>query len=90
MKEIWRGCEAQLHLQRLTSALVVPSLKTRGVKRIQVMNIRKSLRDLGDCLPTLTSINLSGCSGISDTVLAKSLTQVCNMFRLILNLRDRL
>ena len=76
MKEIWRGCEAQLHLQSLTSALVVPSLKSRGVKRIQIMNIRKSLRDLGECLPTLTSINLSGCSGISDTVLGKSITQV--------------
>ena len=34
-KEIWKGCEAKLHLQRLTSALVMPSLKSRGVKRIQ-------------------------------------------------------
>ena len=78
MKEIWRGCEAQLHLQSLTSALVVPSLKIRGIKRIQVMNIRnsRSLRDLSDLLPTLTSINLSGCSGISDTVLGKCVTQV--------------
>ena len=75
-KEIWKGCEAKLHLQRLTSALVVPSLKSRGVKRIQIMNIRKSLRDLGDCLPLLTSINMSGCSGVSDSVLAKSLSQV--------------
>ena len=50
MKEIWRGCEAQLHLQSLTPALVVPSLKIRGIKRIQVMNIRnsRSLRDLSD------------------------------------------
>ena len=75
-KEIWKGCEAKLHLQRLTSALVVPSLKSRGVKRIQIMNIRKSLRDLSDLLPTLTSINMSGCSGVSDSVLAKSLSQV--------------
>ena len=75
-KEIWKGCEAKLHLQRLTSALVMPSLKSRGVKRIQIMNIRKSLRDLGDCLPLLTSINMSGCSGVSDSVLAKSLIQV--------------
>ena len=75
-KEIWKGCEAKLHLQSLTSALVVPSLKTRGIKRIQILDIRKSLRDISDCLPSLTSIDMSGCPGISDWVLGKSLCQV--------------
>jgi len=74
-KEIWKGCEAKLHLRRLTSSVVVPSLKSRGIKRIQILNIRKSLKEISDCLPTLTSINMSGCSGISDGVLVKTFCQ---------------
>ena len=64
---------------------MVPSLKTRGIKRIQILNIRKSLKEIADCLPTLSSINMSGCSGISDVVLGKAFcqvdTEIINIFR---------
>ena len=35
-RNIWRGCEARLHLRGLNS-LVVPSLHRRGITRLQVM-----------------------------------------------------
>merc|ERR1711936_497196 len=52
-KEIWRGCEARLHLRRLTSS-VMAGLVRRGIKRVQVLSIKKSLKELATGIQTLT------------------------------------
>ena len=77
-KNIWRGCEARLHLRGLNS-LVVPSLLKRGITRVQVLSVRKSLRELVSGLhslaPTLTCLNLSGCYSLTDHGLTSLLGQ---------------
>ena len=67
-KEIWRGCQARLHLRRLSSS-VIPNLVRRGIKDVQVLSIRKSLKDLLSGLQSLASLNLSGLAGLSDSTL---------------------
>ena len=72
-KEIWRGCQARLHLRRLSSC-VLPNLVRRGIKDVQVLSIRKSLKDLLSGLQSLSSLNLSGLAGLSDSTLQAMLT----------------
>ena len=74
-REIWRGCEARLHLRKVSS-LVVPSLVRRGIHRVQVLSIRRSLRDRVPGLHTLTSLNLSGCFNLTDPGLAVMMHQL--------------
>ena len=72
-KEIWRGCRARLHLRRLSSS-VIPNLVRRGIKDVQVLSIRKSLKDLLSGLQSLASLNLSGLAGLTDSTLQSLLT----------------
>lgn len=79
-KEIWKGCEARLHLRRLDSDekndLTVPCFVRRGIRKVQILSVgRKSLRDLMPCLPTLTKLDLSGCFNLTDPTLATLLQQ---------------
>jgi len=77
-RNIWRGCEAKLHLRGINS-LVVPSLLKRGISRVQVLSVKKSLRELvtgvNSLASTLTSLNLSGCYSLTDQGLASLFAQ---------------
>jgi len=73
-REIWKGCEAKLNLGKLNS-LVVPSLIKRGIRRVQILSIRKSLKELVTGMHTLTSLNLSGCYNLTDVGLETVLHQ---------------
>ncbi|KAI4468568.1 hypothetical protein MML48_2g00001816 [Holotrichia oblita] len=64
-KSVWRGVEAKLHLRRANPSLFA-SLVKRGIKRVQVLSIRRSLRDVMQGIPNLESLNLSGCYNIAD------------------------
>lgn len=44
-KSVWRGVEAKLHLRRANPSLFA-SLVRRGIKRVQVLSLKKSLRDV--------------------------------------------
>lgn len=44
-KSVWRGVEAKLHLRRANTSLFA-SLVKRGIKRVQVLSLRRSLRDV--------------------------------------------
>lgn len=44
-KSVWRGVEAKLHLRRANPSLFA-SLVRRGIKRVQVLSLRRSLRDV--------------------------------------------
>lgn len=81
-KSVWRGVEAKLHLRRASSSLFA-SLVKRGIKRVQVLSLRRSLRDVVQGIPNLESLNLSGCYNITDVGIshafiseAPSLTQL--------------
>jgi F-box/leucine-rich repeat protein 14 len=83
-KSVWRGVEARLHLRRSNPTLF-PSLARRGIRRVQVLSLRKSLRDLVTGLPHLTSLNLSGCYNLSDAALDTALNRDLPALR-VLNL----
>lgn len=68
-KSVWWGIEAKLHLRRSNPKLF-SSLVSRGVKKVQVLSLKRTLRDVIQGITNLESLNLSGCYNISD----KSLT----------------
>ena len=69
-KSVWKGCTARLHLSQSSDPLF-PSLVRRGIKKVQVLSVRamKVIGTLLTGLPTLSSLDLSGCVNLSDTVL---------------------
>ena len=66
-KSIWTGVEAKLHLRR-TKTHVFNSLVKRGIRKVQVLSLRRSLRDLFAGIPNLESLNLSGIYSINDAM----------------------
>jgi len=68
LKSVWKGCEAKLHLRRPNPTLF-SSLVRRGIRKVQVLSLRKSLRELVNGIPNLESLNLSGCYNLSDAAL---------------------
>lgn len=64
-KSVWRNVEAKLHLRRANPSLFA-SLVRRGIKRVQVLSLRRSLRDVMQGIPNLESLNLSGCYSVAD------------------------
>jgi len=67
-KRVWRGIEAKLHLKRANPTLF-PSLVRRGIRSVQVLSLRRSLRELVNGLPNMESLNLSGCYNLTDAAL---------------------
>ena len=57
--------EAKLHLKKSNPTLY-PSLVRRGITRVQVLSLKKSLRELIHGIPNLQSLNLAGCYSLSD------------------------
>ncbi|XP_057338209.1 F-box/LRR-repeat protein 14 [Microplitis mediator] len=74
-RSVWRGVEARLHLRKPSSA-VFASLVRRGVKRVQVLSLKKGLGDVIRSIPNLESLNLSGCYNITDQGLNNA---ICNI-----------
>ena len=73
-KSVWRGVEAKLHVKRQASALFT-SLVRRGIKRVQVLSVKKGLGELFRGMPNLESLSLTGCYNFTDTVLMNALSQ---------------
>jgi len=67
-KSVWKNKEARLHLHRHNPTLF-PSLVKRGIKRVQVLSLKKSLKELVNGMPNLESLNLSGCYNLTDSSL---------------------
>uniref|UniRef100_A0A1A9ZKV0 F-box domain-containing protein n=1 Tax=Glossina pallidipes TaxID=7398 RepID=A0A1A9ZKV0_GLOPL len=64
-KSIWKGVEAKLHLKRSSPSLFNCLVK-RGIKKVQILSLRRSLKDLVLSVPALNSLNLSGCFNVTD------------------------
>ena len=72
-KSVWKGVEAKLHLGR-PNPFLYPSLVRRGIKKVQVLSLRKSLRELLIGIPNLEVLNLSGCYNLTDPALESAFT----------------
>lgn len=64
-QSVWRGVEAKLHLRRPNQTLV-NSLTRRGIKRVQILSLKKSFREITLGIGNLTSLNLSGCYNVRE------------------------
>ncbi|KAJ1524131.1 hypothetical protein ONE63_010662 [Megalurothrips usitatus] len=71
-KSVWRGVEAKLHLRRATNPALFQSLVWRGIKKVQVLSLKKSLREVVVYVPALTSLNLSGIYNVTDLGLSNA------------------
>ncbi|XP_054164008.1 F-box/LRR-repeat protein 14-like [Oppia nitens] len=84
-KSVWKGVEAKIHLRQceqrrcecpLNSHLhnaLFESLVTRGIKKIQILSIRRSVREVVNGVPNLESLNLIGCYNLTDEWLTNAL-----------------
>ncbi|CAJ0962776.1 unnamed protein product [Ranitomeya imitator] len=73
-KSVWRGTEAKLHLRRANPSLF-PSLQARGIRRVQILSLRRSLSYVIQGLPDIESLNLSGCYNLTDNGLGHAFVQ---------------
>ena len=73
-RSVWREVEAKLHLRRANPSLF-PSLVKRGIKRIQILSLRRSLRDVVTGVQNIESLNLSGCYNVTDIGLGHAFVQ---------------
>ncbi|KAL0112885.1 hypothetical protein PUN28_012262 [Cardiocondyla obscurior] len=73
-RSVWRGVEARLHLRKQAPALFA-SLVRRGVKRVQVLSLRRGLSDVLKGVPNLEALNLSGCYNITDIGITNAFSQ---------------
>ena len=74
LKSNWKGVTAKLHLRRSNPTLY-PSLVRRGINSLQILSLRKSLRDPLAGMPNLECLNLSGCYNLSDSALDTALNR---------------
>ncbi|KAI5644680.1 f-box domain-containing protein [Phthorimaea operculella] len=70
-RSVWRGVEASLHLRR-PAPVLFQSLARRGVRKLQVLSLRRGLRDAVAALPGLESLSLRGCYSVTDAALASA------------------
>ena len=77
---MWKGVEAKLHLGRPNSFLF-PSLVRRGIKKVQVLSLRKSLRELISGIPSLEVLNLSGCYNLTDLAVESAFNRELSSLR---------
>ena len=66
-KSCWKGVDAKLHLNKPNPTLITSSLVKRGIKKVQVLSMRKGLKELVNGLTNMESLNLSGCYNLSDS-----------------------
>ncbi|XP_033115267.1 F-box/LRR-repeat protein 14-like [Anneissia japonica] len=68
-RSVWRGVEAKLHLRRANPSLF-PSLVARGIQRVQILSLRRSLSYVLQGMPNIQCLNLSGCYNLTDSGLS--------------------
>ncbi|XP_011697749.1 PREDICTED: F-box/LRR-repeat protein 14 [Wasmannia auropunctata] len=73
-RSVWRGVEARLHLRKQAPALFA-SLVRRGVKKVQVLSLRRGLSDVLKGVPNLESLSLSGCYHLTDIGITNAFCQ---------------
>lgn len=68
-RRVWYGVEARLHMSQ-SSMSTFSSLVRRGIKRVHVLSMRRSARDVfAEAVPVLESLSVRGCQGLTDAAL---------------------
>lgn len=73
-KRVWKGVEARLHLRQKNNNLFT-SLQRRGIRKVQVLSLHRTIKDVISGVPNLETLNLSGCYSITDSNLCKAFNQ---------------
>lgn len=73
-KSVWKGIEAKLHLRR-SSPTLFTSLVRRGIRKVQILSLRRTLKDVVIGVSNLESLNLSGCYNVTDVGLGHAFSQ---------------
>jgi len=63
-KQIWKGTEAKLNLKP-SQSLILNNLVQRGITKVQVLSLKRSLRELTANVP-ISHLKLSGCYNVTD------------------------
>ena len=71
-KSVWKGVEARLHLKRSQPQLFA-SLQKRGIRKIQILSLRKSIKHVISSVSNLETLNLSGCYNVTDNNLCDAI-----------------
>ena len=71
---MWKNVTAKIHLKRNSNALY-SSLVRRGINHVQVLSLRRSLKEVVNCMPRLEVLNLSGCYNLSEAILEHALNR---------------
>ena len=69
---VWKGVVARLHLRQASPSLF-PSLVQRGIRRIQILSLKRSLKDVMVGIPNLEVLDISGCYNVRDDALRHAL-----------------
>lgn len=69
-RQIWKGTEARLNLKPNQNP-IYQSLSVRGVTDVQVLSLKRSLRDLTSHVP-IKKLKLSGCYNVTDYSLSST------------------
>jgi F-box and leucine-rich repeat protein 14 len=87
-KSVWKNVVAKLHLRKTSmSSSMFSALVQRGIKQVQVLSLRRSLKEVVISIPNLESLNLSGCYNLSDVNLTHAFaTELPNLKTLDLSL----
>lgn len=65
-KSVWKGVVAKLHVRKPCPNLYT-SLVRRGIRKIQILSLKRTFKDIVFGVPNLESLNLSGCYNVTDT-----------------------
>lgn len=68
-RRVWRGVVAKLHLKR-TNPTLFSSLVKRDIRDIQVLSLKRTLKDIVTKVPDIESLNLSGCLIVCDSTIS--------------------
>jgi len=66
-KSTWKGVEAKLHIGK-SNPQMYQSLQRRGITRVQVLSLKRTVREMMTCMTRLERLNLSGCYNLTDSV----------------------
>lgn len=83
-KCVWKGVEARMHVLK-SGQSIYASLIRRGIKKIQILSLRKSnhLKNVVVGVPILESLNLSGCYNITDDSLGQTFITKFNNLKVL-------
>lgn len=73
-KSMWKNVTARIHIKK-SSYVLYSSLVRRGINCVQVLSMRRSLKEVVNGMPRLEVLNLSGCYNLSETILEYALNK---------------